>query len=71
MKSQLQNKKNDGLGELLITLNKIIRNKGNYEQLCCNYVATCCSYKQSSQNNQCPWCSPLKYGKISKKKLNS
>ena len=30
MKSQIQNKKNDGIGELLITLNKIIRNQGTY-----------------------------------------
>ena len=28
MKSQIQNKKNGGIGELLITLNKIIRNQG-------------------------------------------
>ena len=30
MKSQIQNKENGGIGELLITLNKIIRNQGNY-----------------------------------------
>ena len=30
MKSQIQNKKNGGIGELLITLNKIIRNQGTY-----------------------------------------
>ena len=57
MKSQIQNKKNGGIGELLITLNKIIRNQqGAY-------------YEQSSQNNQCTWCSPLKYGSIFQKKL--
>ena len=30
MKSQIQNKKNGGIGELLITLNKIIRNQVGY-----------------------------------------
>ena len=30
MKSQIQNKSNSGIGELLITLNKIIRNQGTY-----------------------------------------
>ena len=30
LKSQIQNKKNGGIGELLITLNKIIRNQGTY-----------------------------------------
>ena len=30
MKSQIQNKKNGGIGELLITLNKIIRNQDTY-----------------------------------------
>ena len=30
MKFQIQNKKNGGIGELLITLNKIIRNQGTY-----------------------------------------
>ena len=30
MKSQIQNKKNGGIGKLLITLNKIIRNQGTY-----------------------------------------
>ena len=30
MKSQTQNKKNGGIGEILITLNKIIRNQGTY-----------------------------------------
>ena len=30
MKSQIQNKRNGGIGELLITLNKIIRNQGTY-----------------------------------------
>ena len=30
MKFQIQNKKDDGIGELLITLNKIIRNQGTY-----------------------------------------
>ena len=30
MKSQIQNKKNAGIGELLITLNKIIRDQGIY-----------------------------------------
>ena len=30
MKSQTQNKKNCGIGEILITLNKIIRNQGTY-----------------------------------------
>ena len=28
----------------------------------------CCNYEQSSQNNQCTWCSPLKYGRIFSKK---
>ena len=30
MKSQIQNKENGGIGELLITLNKIIRNQSTY-----------------------------------------
>ena len=30
MKSQIQNKRNGGIRELLITLNKIIRNQGTY-----------------------------------------
>ena len=30
MKSQIQNKRNGGIWELLITLNKIIRNQGTY-----------------------------------------
>ena len=30
MKSQIQNKENGGIGELLITLNKIIKNQGTY-----------------------------------------
>ena len=30
IKSQIQNKENGGIGKLLITLNKIIRNQGNY-----------------------------------------
>ena len=30
MKSQIQNKKNGGIGELLITLDKIVRNQGTY-----------------------------------------
>ena len=30
MKSQIQNKKNGRIGELLITLNKNIRNQGTY-----------------------------------------
>ena len=30
MKSQISNKKNGGIRELLITLNKIIRNQGTY-----------------------------------------
>ena len=30
VKSQIQNKKNGGIGKLLITLNKIIRNQGTY-----------------------------------------
>ena len=30
MKSQFQNKSNSGIRELLITLNKIIRNQGTY-----------------------------------------
>ena len=30
MKSQIQNKENGGISELLITLNKIIRNQGTY-----------------------------------------
>ena len=30
MKFQIQNKKDGGIGELLITLNKIIRNQGTY-----------------------------------------
>ena len=30
LKSQIQNKKNGGIGELLITLNKIIRNQDTY-----------------------------------------
>ena len=30
MKSQVQNKENGGIGELLITLNKIIRNQSTY-----------------------------------------
>ena len=30
MKSQIQNKKNGTIGELLITLNKNIRNQGTY-----------------------------------------
>ena len=30
MKSQISNKKNGGIRELLITLNKIIRNEGTY-----------------------------------------
>ena len=32
MKSQIQNKKNGGIGVLLITLSKVIRNQSNYEQ---------------------------------------
>ena len=30
MKPQIQNKKNGGTGELLITLSKVIRNQGTY-----------------------------------------
>ena len=30
MKSQIQNRKNGGIGELLITLNKIIKNQCTY-----------------------------------------
>ena len=30
MKSQIQNKKNGGIGGLLTTLNQIIRNQGTY-----------------------------------------
>ena len=30
MNSQIQNKRNGGIWELLITLNKIIRNQGTY-----------------------------------------
>ena len=30
LKSQIRNKQNGGIGKLLITLNKIIRNKGTY-----------------------------------------
>ena len=60
VKSQIQNKRNGRIGELLVTLNKIIRNEGSY------FVVT--------MNNRlkimCTWCSPLKYGRIfSKKKL--
>ena len=36
MKSQIQNKKNGGIGELLITLNKIIRNQGSYAAVTMN-----------------------------------
>ena len=59
MKPQTKTK-NGGIGESLITLNKIIRNQGS-----CLF---CCNYEQSSQNNQCTWCSPLKYGSIFPKK---
>ena len=49
MKSQIQNKKNGGIVELLIpTLNKIIRNQDTYFVVIMN-----------NQNNQCT-CSPLK-----------
>ena len=37
MKSQIRNKKNDGIRELLITLNKIIRNQGTYLVVIMNY----------------------------------
>ena len=30
VKSQIQNKRNGGIGELPVTLNKIIRNQGSY-----------------------------------------
>ena len=30
VKSQIQNKRNGRIGELLVTLNKIIRNQGSY-----------------------------------------
>ena len=62
MKPQTKTK-NGGIGESLITLNKIIRNQGS-----CLF---CCNYEQSSQNNQCTWCSPLKYGSIIPKKKAS
>ena len=59
MKPQTKTK-NGGIGESLITLNKIIRNQGS-----CLFCFNC---EQSSQNNQCTWCSPLKYGRIFPKK---
>ena len=41
--------------------------KQNYEE---SRYLFCCNYEQLSKNNQCTWCSPLKYGRIfSKKKL--
>ena len=57
MKSRIQNKKNAGIVELLITLNKIIR----------KYFVVY-NYEQLFQNNQCTWCSHLKYGTIFSKK---
>ena len=60
-KKKKKKKKNGGIVELLIpTLNKIIRNQDTY--------LFCCKYEQSSQNNQCTWCSPLKYGRFFSKK---
>ena len=60
IKSQILNKKNGGIVELLIPkLNKIISNQG--------YLFRC-NYEKSSQSNQCTWCSPLKYGRIFSKK---
>ena len=48
IKSQILNKKNGGIVELLIpTLNKIISNQG--------YLWNC-NYEKLSQNNQCTWC---------------
>ena len=57
VKSRIQNKKNAGIVELLITLNKIIR----------KYFVVY-NYEQLLQNNQCTWCSHLKYGTIFSKK---
>ena len=57
MKSQIQNKKNGGIVELLIpTLNKIIRNQGTYFVVITNNRLKIISVPM--------WCSPLKYGRV-------
>ena len=58
MKSQIQNKENGGILELLKTLNKIIRNQGTYFVVIMNNRLKINEYK---------WCSPL-YGRIFSKK---
>ena len=35
--------------------------KRNYQE---SMYLFCCNYEQSSETNQCTWCSPLKYGRI-------
>ena len=57
MKSQIQNKKNGGIVELLIpTLNKIIRNQGTYFVVIMNNPLKIISVRGSL--------APLKYGRI-------
>ena len=64
MKSQIQNKKNGGIVELLIpTLNKIIRNQGTYFVVITNNRLKIISVPM--------WCFPLKYGRVFSKKLFS
>ena len=60
MKSQIQNKK--GWWNCGITNTKIKQNDLESRYLFCSH------YEQSSQNNQCTRCSPLKYGRIFSKK---
>ena len=56
VRSQIQSKNNFGIVELLIpTLNKIIKDQSTYFLVI---------IEESSQNNQCTWCSPQKYGRI-------
>ena len=55
MKSQIHNKKNDGIGESLITLNNIIRNQGSY------FVVII--------NSRLKLMSALGYGRVFSKKL--
>ena len=67
MKSQIQKKKK-GKKEwwnFVITNTNI---KQNYQE---SRYTFCCNYEKLSQNNQCTWCSPLKYGRIFSKKKAS
>ena len=61
IKSQIKNKKNGPIVELLIpTLNKIIRNQGTYFVVITNKRLKIISVPM--------WCSPAKYGRVFSKK---